>query len=77
MKKTEVNAKGWDRRIGHFSRFGRMLKPENQRECAGRKEGGAKRVKGIEIIKGLCLFIIIQVECLRQVEDKVFKGQEF
>lgn len=36
-----------------------MLKPENQRECSGGKEGGAKRVKGIEIIEGLCLFIII------------------
>lgn len=60
MKKMEVSAKGQDRRIGRFSRFGRMLKPENQRECAGRKEGGAKRVKGID--KGLCFFVIIQVE---------------
>ena len=76
-KKMEVSTKGQDHRIGHFSRFKRTPKPENQRECAGRKEGGAERVKGIEIIEGLCLLISIQVEWLRQVEDKVFKGQEF
>lgn len=46
---------------------------ENVQE--GKKVVLKELVKGIEIIEGLFLLLITQVEWLRQMEDKVFRGQ--